>query len=434
MSSEPPGGRARQLDRLRADRPGLRVRQREAAARRGSRPSPRAISKQSVTLSNPPEPSAVVAIEPILAIAPATGRPPLGGSAMHEHNVRFTKRGRRNHGKAATTNPAGSTHESNSSNRRRRGRRHCRGGRRLWIGTQRRRRASGDGNAGPPGPARVRPADLRAAADRPCRRGRSRSSPRPCPDHHGRGQPAVRRSVTLRPESAGRINAITFQEGQRVAKGRRWSSSTRPFPTPSTRRPRPTHAGEGEVRPRGRSRQPQLHLGPGEGRGGEQLQGRAGDAAALPRPSSRRRRSRAVRRHHRPALGFGRRLREGRRRPRQPRVDRSAQGRFPRSGDVPAPGAARPALTITLDALPGNTVQRQGRGGEPCSSTPPGRSIVIRAQVGNPTTVLRPWHVRARAPHHQGAGGRRWCCPSRRWCRRAPSSTCSRSSTTRSRG
>ena len=26
-------------------------------------------------------------------------------------------------------------------------------------------------------------------------------------------------SVTLRPESAGRINAITFQEGQRVAKG-----------------------------------------------------------------------------------------------------------------------------------------------------------------------------------------------------------------------
>ena len=62
-----------------------------------------------------------------------------------------------------------------------------------------------------------------------------------------------------------------------------------------------------------------------------------------------------------------------------------------------------------------------------------GRSIVIRAQVRNQDTALRPGHVRARAPHHQGRAATRWSCPSRRWCRRATSSSCSGSSTARRR-
>ncbi len=43
-------------------------------------------------------------------------------------------------------------------------------------------------------------------------------------------------SVTLRPEVAGRISAINFQEGQRVAKGACSSSSTRRCPRPSSPR------------------------------------------------------------------------------------------------------------------------------------------------------------------------------------------------------
>ena len=55
-----------------------------------------------------------------------------------------------------------------------------------------------------------------------------------------------------------------------------------------------------------------------------------------------------------------------------------------------------------------------------------GRAIVIRAQVRNADTALRPGHVRARAAHHARTSATRWSCPSRRSCRRATSSSCSR--------
>ena len=161
-----------------------------------------------------------------------------------------------------------------------------------WFGTQR----------APRRPARPRPAPRRrqgrprpAAAGRsPSKRPRSRLQPMP-QTITAVGSLRSDESVTLRPEVAGRISAIRFQEGQRVAQGRaaraaRPCGQRRPKCEQAQRQP---DARQEQVRPRRRPRQEQLHLGPGEGRGREQpARSREADAAARPRRSSPRRRSR----------------------------------------------------------------------------------------------------------------------------------------------
>ena len=108
-------------------------------------------------------------------------------------------------------------------------------------------------------------------------------------------------------------------------------------------------AGEGEplarqdeVRARDRPAEAGLHLEPGEGRGGEQPAARRGGDRARGGAPREDRDQGAVRGRRRPALGVARRLREGGPGSRQPRVDRSAQGRLPRARGLPEAGRRRP--------------------------------------------------------------------------------------------
>ena len=138
-------------------------------------------------------------------------------------------------------------------------------------------------------------------------------------------------SVTLRPEVAGRISAIGFQEGQRVAKGSLLVQLDTAVPEAEVQQARANltlartkynravdlpRATSSRRRRGTRPRTPQDFRGHAPARRGEARQ----DADAG-----------AVLGNHRPPLGVGGRLRQGRRRPRQPRVDRSAEGRFPRA-------------------------------------------------------------------------------------------------------
>ncbi len=149
-------------------------------------------------------------------------------------------------------------------------------------------------------------------------------------------------SITVRPEVAGRISAIQFHEGQRVAKG---TTLVKLDPSINEAEVQQARANlklaQIEIRARGRSREEQLHLGTGEGRGGEQPARRRSGAAARRGEARQDRDQGAVLGNHRPARRVDRRLREGRRRRRQPRVDRSAEGRFPRARDLSEAGAGR---------------------------------------------------------------------------------------------
>ena len=123
-------------------------------------------------------------------------------------------------------------------------------------------------------------------------------------------------SVTLRPEVAGRISAIRFQEGQRVAKGAplvkldpavtEAEVAAGAARTSRSRRPSTT----------ARSTSPSSNFISGQAKDEAEnnLQGRRGGAAARRGEAREDGDPRAVLRHHRPALGVGRRLREGRRR------------------------------------------------------------------------------------------------------------------------
>ena len=164
-------------------------------------------------------------------------------------------------------------------------------------------------------------------------------------DHRGR-QPALRRighaaAGSRRPHQRDRVPGRPARREGRDCSCGSIRRSTQAEVAAGARQP---DAREDQVRPRRRPRQEQLHFGPGEGRGGEQPQGRARRRLQLAEAKlAKMDITRAVLRHHRPALGVGRRLREGRRRPRQPRVDRSAEGRLPRARDLHAAGAGRPA-------------------------------------------------------------------------------------------
>ena len=111
-------------------------------------------------------------------------------------------------------------------------------------------------------------------------------------------------------------------------------------------------------------------------------------------------------------------------------IDR-AQGRLPRARDLPA-GRSRSGRRCrsTLDALPGKTYEGKVFAINPLVDAA-GRAIVIRAQVKQHRHGAASRDVRPRAPDHARRSRTRWCCPSRRWCRRATSSTCSASSTAR---
>ena len=99
-------------------------------------------------------------------------------------------------------------------------------------------------------------------------------------------------SVTLRPEVAGRVNAIGFQEGRPVAKG-----VTLVKLDPAINEAEVLQAkanltlAKSQVRARDRLAETGLHLGPGERRGGEQPQGRRRRRWRLRRRGSRKPRS-----------------------------------------------------------------------------------------------------------------------------------------------
>ena len=284
-----------------------------------------------------------------------------------------------------------------------------------WFGAQ---RAAG---------ARSRPA--------PRRRGRAKGGPARAPrgrspskstkvascadaadDHRGR-QPALGRvGHAASGESPAASAAIQFQEGQRVAKGaplvRLDPAVNEAEVAAGARQP---HARQEQVRPRGRPRQEQLHLGPGQGRSREQPASVAEAAVPLARGEARQDgHPRAVLGDHRPALRVDRRLRQGRRRHGQPRVDRSAQGRLPRARDLHAPGAGRAVAARSRSTrMPGSKFEGKVFAVNPLVDAA-GRAVVIRAQVRNQDTVAAPRHVRARAGSSRATSRTRWSCPSRR--------------------
>ena len=88
------------------------------------------------------------------------------------------------------------------------------------------------------------------------------------------------------------------------------------------------------------------------------------------------------------------------------------------------------ALQVQLDALPGKTFEGKVFAVNPLIDAA-GRAVVIRAIVRNPDTVAAAGHVRARARSSRATRRTRWCCPSRRWCRRATSNSSIASSTAR---
>ena len=168
------------------------------------------------------------------------------------------------------------TNEQDGSRRARRGRRARRRRRRLLVrpaarrryrrGQRQRRVAQAPGKGGPAGGGRRSPS----------RRSRRRLQPMP-QTITAVGSLRSDESITVRPEVAGRVSAIGFEEGQRVAKG------AHADPARSRDQRGGSAAGDGEpearaeqVRPRGRPREKQLHFGPGEGRGGEQPARRRG--------------------------------------------------------------------------------------------------------------------------------------------------------------
>ena len=180
-------------------------------------------------------------------------------------------------------------------------------------------------------------------------------------------------SVTLRPEVAGRVIAIGFQEGQprceRLDAGPARSGGPRSRGPAGAGEPDPR---EIEVRARGRPAEERLHLRPGEGRGGKQPPGRRGGAGAHRGAAREDGDPRAVLRHHRPALGVDRRLREGGRGPRQPRIGRSAQGGLPACPRSTAAGAGRADAAGEPGRAAGARLRGQGASRSIRWSTPRG--------------------------------------------------------------
>ena len=220
------------------------------------------------------------------------------------------------------------------------------------------------------------------------------------------GQPALRRighaaAGSGRPDQHDRLpGRPARRQGRdaRPARSRRAAGRS----AAGARQPR---AGQDQVRSRRRPGQEQLHFGSGQGRSGEQLQGGGGVAAAGRGQAREDGHARAVLRNHRPALGVGRRLREGRRRPRQPRVDRSAEGRLPRARDLHAAGAGRPAAAGAARRAARQDVRGQGVRGESADRRrgPLGGDPRDGAQSRHQPA---PGNVRARAAHHARRAGR----------------------------
>ena len=142
-------------------------------------------------------------------------------------------------------------------------------------------------------------------------------------------------SVIIRPEIAGRITEILFDEGQQARRACRWCGSTRRSPARSSSRrsaslvlSRANHERAEDLYRKRRRHAARPRRGAGEAARRRGVRGAGpGDARQV---DARR----AVRRHDRPAPGQRRRLRQSGPGPRQHREHRIAEGRFPRAGDL----------------------------------------------------------------------------------------------------
>ena len=149
-------------------------------------------------------------------------------------------------------------------------------------------------------------------------------------------------SVTLRPEVAGRVSAIQFKEGQPIAKG---TTMVRLDPAINEAEYEQAKANLWLAKTkheRAIDLQKQGFISSQAKDEAENNLRLAEAAIALARSAAREDRDQgALLGGRRPALGVARRLREGGPGPRQSRVDRSAQGRFPRARGLPEAGRRR---------------------------------------------------------------------------------------------
>ena len=241
-------------------------------------------------------------------------------------------------------------------------------------------------------------------------------------------------SVIIRPEIAGRIAEIRFREGERVEQGQ---------PLVRARRlglARRGRAGAGRARAQ-----------PGQLRA--RRRPRCSARSAPPRRATRRRA--AARRPGGARAGPGAARQDARSRRPSPAWSACARSRSAttsttartsstssrstRSRSTSASPRAISArsgpgqrIELGVDAFPGETFTGEVYAIDPLIDAS-GRSIVLRAHGAQPGRTAAARAVRPRHAGAQRARGRASWCPRRRWCRRARTSSCSRSWTARRR-
>ena len=241
-------------------------------------------------------------------------------------------------------------------------------------------------------------------------------------------------SITLRPEVAGRIASIAFQEGQRVAKG---AMLVRLDPA----------INEAEVQ----QAKANLKLAQSKydravdlaksnfisGQAKDEAENNLRVAEAAVALAAARRDKMEIRAPFSGIIGLrvvsvGDYVKEGADMVNLESID-PLEGRLPRAGELSQRRCqVGQSLTVALDALPGKTFEGKVFALNPLVDAA-GRSIVIRAHGAQSGHDAAPGHVRARAASSPATRRTRSSFPSRRSCRRARSSSCSASSTARRR-
>ncbi|MFO1306146.1 MAG: efflux RND transporter periplasmic adaptor subunit [Burkholderiales bacterium] len=197
-------------------------------------------------------------------------------------------------------------------------------------------------------------------------------------------------SVTLRPESAGRINAITFQEGQRVAKGTPLVKLDPAIPDAEYAQAKANLTLAKAKFDRAVDLANRNYI---SGQAKDEAENSYKVAQATLQLAEAKLAKTEIKAPFAGIIGLrsvsvGDYVKEGADLVNLESID-------PLKVDFRVPETylrqVQPgqALTITLDALPGNTFNGKVVAVNPLVDAA-GRSIVIRAQVGNPNTVLRP--------------------------------------------